>query len=562
MKIKNSRLIKKISAGLLTFALSANIFSIANAKDFSLTIFHTNDSHGTVSHEPYLKTLVDTEKSQNKNVLTVSAGDVFHGQLIASLSKGISIAKIMDCVGYDYIAPGNHDFNYELDGLINIASQSKFKILAANVTDKNSGKLIFDPYEIKDIDGVKVGIFGLATPETLVKTSGIKSMAHLNFEDPVTVSRKIVKQLRDKGCKIIIAITHLGLDKSSEAKNRSDNLAKCVDGIDLIIDGHSHTTLENGLKVGKTLIVQTGEHGKNIGVVNLEMKNNVLSESAHLISMDDNTKILPDESVLKIIDEESGKIAQLTSEKICDLDFDLNGERESVRKSETNLTDLITDAILDKTGADLVIINGGTVRASLKKGEITKADVLKVLPFTNFVATIKAKGSTILKALEHGVSEYPESFGGMAQVSGINFKFDPSQEKGNRVFDVRLTKTNEKLNLNKEYVLASSQFTLDGGDNYNMFSDKKDCKQYETIENLLMDYMSKKDLSAYAKVQNRMQIDKKTVDSAAKENVYAVQKGDNLWTIAKKFCTTWQKLAALNSIKNPNLIYPGQIIKL
>ncbi len=566
MKISTSKFLKKVCSIFLATIMSANIFYVASAKDFSLTIFHTNDSHGTVSHEPYLKTLVDTQKSAGQNVITISAGDIFHGQLIASLSKGSSIVKIMNAVGYDYIAPGNHDFNYELEGLLNLQAQANFKILAANITDKSNGKLIFKPYEIKEIDGVKIGIFGIATPETLVKTSGIVSVSKLNFKDPVEVSKNIVKELKDNGCKIIIAITHLGLDKSSEDKNRSDNLAENVDGIDLIIDGHSHTVLENGLKIGKTLIAQTGEHGKNIGVVNLELKDDLISESAYLINMEENMDIIPDENVLDVIENENEKVDELASQKVCDVDFDLDGERDHVRKNETNLTNLVTDAILNKTGADLVMINGGTIRTSLKKGAITKKDILQVLPFTNFIVTIKVKGSTILKALEHGVGEYPANFGGMAQIAGINFKFDPSQKKGERVFDVYFDKTNEKLDLEKEYVLATNQFMLDGGDGYDMFVDKKDYRQYNSIEEALMNYMTSNDISSYAKVKERKTIANKpnTVleNNSVDNNIYTVQKGDSLWKIAQKFKTTWQKLAKINSIKNPRLIYPGQVLKI
>ncbi len=349
MKSKQKYLFVGAISCLLFLILSVSIIYTTSVKDFSLTILHTNDTHGIVSQEPYLKTLADSKKQNGENVLIISAGDTFHGQLIAQLSKGLTIAKIMNCTGYDYIAPGNHDFNYEVSGLKDIEAQANFKILASNVTNKSDGSNVFTPYDIKIIDGVKIGIFGLATPETLVKTSGRESITKLDFEDPIENAKKIVKQLKQQGCKIIIAITHLGLYDSSDSNYKSDCLAQNVSDIDVIIDGHSHTALQNGLYVKDTLIAQTGEHGKNIGVVNLSIKDEKLEKSAHLISSDEYIKITPGAEILQIIQDENKKIEDLVNEKICTINFDLDGERQNVRTRETNLTDLVTDAILDKT---------------------------------------------------------------------------------------------------------------------------------------------------------------------------------------------------------------------
>lgn len=543
--------------------LSANILYITPGKDFSITILHTNDTHGIVSHEPYLKTLADNKKKAGENVLLMSAGDVFHGQLIASLSKGLSILKIMNEVGCDYLAPGNHDFNFELIRVKELEAQANFKILSANITNKSDGQATFKPYDIKEIDGVKIGIFGLTTPETLVKTSGVKSVSQLNFENPIEAAKKTVAQLKSEGCKIIIAITHLGLCKSTTDLNvPSDNLARNVPDIDLIIDGHSHTVLKNGLKVGNTLIAQAGKHGENIGVVNIELKDDILSESAYLINLSEDKSIAPNQNILKIIQNENKKIEAIASEKIRTIDFDLEGERENVRKNETNLADLITDAMLSETNADLAIINGGTIRASIKSGEVTKEDIFMIMPFENLLTIQKVKGTTILEALEHGVSQYPKCFGGNVHVSGIKFKFDDKQELGQKVFDVYFTKNNEKLNPDKEYILALNEFMVDGGDGYDMFEEKKDYCEYDSMTDVLIKYIQNlDDFKIYEKMQNRIKVQKK-YNTLKNISSYTVQKGDTLYKIALRFKTTWPKLAQINSIKNPDLIYPGNIIKI
>lgn len=544
--------------------LGLNIFG----KEFSLTVLHTNDSHGNVGHEAYLKTLIDTKKQNGENVLTVSAGDIFHGQLIASLSRGMSILKIMNEVGYDFITAGNHDFNYDFAGLKDIESQANFKILVANLVDKKTGENILTPYAIKEFDGVKIGIFGLSTPETMEKTSGRKSLENAEFLSPVETAKKIVNELKSQGCEIVIAITHLGLDESSLEDNRSDYLAKNVSGIDVIIDGHSHTELKNGLKINDTLIAQTGEHGKNIGVIELNLKENnddtYIEKNAYLINIERDAKnhIEENKKVLNIVSDENKKIEKITSQKIGTLSFDLDGERENVRTKETNFFDLLTDAVLEKTDTDLVILNGGLIRNSIAAKELTIGDIYKSLPFENTVITQEITGKEILKVLEYGVSQYPNVFGGNIQVSGIKFKFDVSKEIGARVYDICFINNGDKLDLDKKYKIATTDFTFEGGDGYNMFIKNKTYREYTTPQEMLIDYVkSNKDLSKYKTVQNRIVMCKQ---SDKQKNIfeYRIKKGDTLWKIAIKFDTSIKKLAELNQIKNLDLIYSGDILKV
>lgn len=487
------------------------------AKDFSLTVIHTNDSHGTVSHEPYIKTLAEQKKNNGENVLILSAGDLFHGQLIASLSRGESIVNIFNTVGYDYITAGNHDFNYGLDRLKEIESQGNFKILVSNVVDKATGENIFLPYKIKKINGVKVGIFGLSTPETLAKTSGRKSLEGTEFLPPIETAKKIVKELKSQGCKIIIAITHLGLDDATLYENRSDSLAENVPEIDLIIDGHSHTELKNGLEVNNTLIAQTGEHGNNIGVVELKLKKRGkkyvgLEKNAYLIKMSEQQDILPDENVLNMIEEENKKIEEFTSEKIGEIGFELDGKREHVRTIETNFFDLLTDAISEETKSDLVILNGGMIRNSIQAGKITVGDIYKSLLFENTIITQNISGGEILKALEYGVSQYPNVFGGNLQVGGIKFKFDANKRAGERIYDIYFLDSGEKFDLDKEYNLATTKFTFEGGDGYDMFTKNESYTEYNSPQEMLIEYIKNNDLEKYREVQDRIVVQEQKND--------------------------------------------------
>ncbi|HOE57878.1 MAG TPA: metallophosphatase, partial [Bacillota bacterium] len=273
------------------------------AAGVSLTIVHTNDTHSRVLATKdeigfaKIAAKVRELRDSGENVLVLDAGDTFHGQTISTLVQGESVAKVMDTIRYDAMVPGNHDFNYGQERLAELDKLTDFPIISANVL-KADGTPLFTPYIIKEFNGVKVGIFGLSTPETAYKTNP-NNLKGLTFDDPVIAAEKILKELEGK-TDIVIALSHLGLDEGSI--HTSKLVAERVKGIDLIIDGHSHTVLNEGLKVGDTLIVQTGEYGKNFGVVNMVYKDsNVSTVKAKLISRADAEQIVEDADILKAV---------------------------------------------------------------------------------------------------------------------------------------------------------------------------------------------------------------------------------------------------------------------
>lgn len=275
---------RKVTGIILSLALALSIIfvpfvesgeNVAFAEGIEsrtkITIVHTNDTHSRIKEGvgfSRIATKVKELKEENPNLLLVDAGDTLHGLPIATISKGKSIVEVMNAVGYDAMVPGNHDFNYGQNRLLELDNMASFPFIASNVAREN-GKIDFEQYVIKEFDEVKVGIFGLATPETRYK-SNPKNTEGINFEDPVAVSRKMVKQLKAEGADVIIALSHLGMDEESEIK--SSDVASQVEGIDIIVDGHSHTTLNSGSLVGDTLIVQTGEHTNNLGIANIQVE--------------------------------------------------------------------------------------------------------------------------------------------------------------------------------------------------------------------------------------------------------------------------------------------------
>jgi 5'-nucleotidase len=278
----------------------------AAEEEVLISIVHTNDTHARVEAGSYdgmgldkVATIVNNVKAANPNTLVLDAGDALHGQTIATLVEGESIIKIFNEIGYDAMTAGNHDFNYGKERLLELADMANFPILGANVYKANYENFLPE-YVIKEVGGVKVGIFGLATPETKFK-SHPKNTEGLEFFDSVIIGKLMVAKLQDKA-DVIVALSHLGLDQSST--ERSDLIAEYVDGIDLIVDGHSHTVLEEGMMVGDTMIVQAGEYDKNVGRVDILVKNGkVSSMTAKLITKEEGEALEADPGVVAIVEE-------------------------------------------------------------------------------------------------------------------------------------------------------------------------------------------------------------------------------------------------------------------
>lgn len=538
----------------------------------TITILHTNDSHGRAIEADFdgmgfakLSTLVKEYEAKNSNTLLLDAGDTFHGTNFATLVQGESIAKVMNEVGYDGMAAGNHDFNYGYERLLELEQMITFPLVSANVV-KEDGSLLLDPYFIKEVDGVKLGIFGLSTPETHYKTHP-KNVEGLTFTDPVAAAQKMVAELQGLEVDVIIAVTHLGIDESST--DTSIKVAEGAPGIDLIVDGHSHTTLVEGLEgANDTLIVSAGEYTKNLGVVELTFEEDKLvGKSASLITKEQAATITPDPAVEAVIKEISASQEVVLEEVIGKTAVKLDGERELVRAGETNLGNLITDAMLHVSGADVALTNGGGIRASIEIGDITKGDVITVLPFGNYIVTKEVTGAELKAALENGAKSYPATLGAFGHVGGMSYKIDESKAAGERVHSVMVK--GQPLDMNKTYVLATNDFMAAGGDEYTMFSDNAIVNEFPALDEAVIDYIQHMG-EVNVKAEGRITVEAVAVQAPVAKPVpapspsgtedYVVQAGDTLWAIARKYKLTWEKLQEVNKLTNPNLIFPGQRI--
>ncbi|MBN2899430.1 MAG: 5'-nucleotidase C-terminal domain-containing protein [Clostridia bacterium] len=545
---------KKILSLILVLAVVFSFGSFAAETGTSITIVHTNDAHAKVEEGAYdgmgyakIAEEVNALRAEKDNVLLLEAGDVFHGTTFATLEEGTSIVKLMNAMKYDVMVAGNHDFNYGQEHLLELADMATFPILGANVV-KADGTTLLPEYVIKDVDGVKVAIFGICSPETVYKTHP-DNVKGLTFEDPIATAKAMVKELDGKA-DIIIALTHIGLDEETAVK--SSDIANAVPEIDVIIDGHSHSVLNDGMMVNGVLIAQTGEYTKNLGIVDLNVVNGkVTTKTASLYEKAATAEKTGDTAITALINEIKADQEKITSVIVSSTKTVLDGERGQVRAGETNLGDLIADAILHETGADVALTNGGGIRASIQVGDITKGDVITVLPFGNYIVTKEISGADIKAALEVGVASYPGTSGGFPQVGGIEFTFDANLPAGSRV--VSITHNGQPLDMNKKYTFATNNFTAAGGDDYTMLADDSITGEYAALDEALIEYLNVTDTSKLPALSRINAIE-------IKVNEYTVKSGDVLWKIAKSFNTTWEDLAETNALANPNLIMPGQVL--
>src|SRR6056297_966049 len=545
--IKNDLMKKVLILVLALVFISSGVM----AQDLEFSILHTNDTHGRVEEGDYagmgfakVSTLVNNYREDGE-VLLLDAGDTFHGQNIVNLSEGESIVRILNHMGYDALTVGNHDFNYGQDRLKELNEMTDFPILGANLEPQ-----LVDDYVIKEIDGFRSGIFGLATPETAYKAHP-KLVEGLEFMDPVEVSKKMVEELQGK-TDMIIALSHLGMSEGSDYT--SIDVAEEVEGIDLIVDGHSHHALEEGRMVNDVLIVQAGEYDKNVGIVEINVSDNEITEmTASLFTKENSQDLEKDPEVVKLVEEIKAENEEITSEVIGRTAVELNGERQYVRTGETNLGSLLGDAMLDAVDADVAITNGGGIRASIDKGEITRGEIVTVLPFGNIVEVKEIKGSTLLEAVEHGLSKYPAHEGLFPQVAGMSFVFAKDRPAGERVLEIEVN--GKPLDHDKMYKVATNDFMAAGGDGYTMLKDAETTLLAGGLEEVLMQYISAKGTVSPEKKGRIIGVEVKNDNY-----VYEVKKGDMLREIASYFDVSLSTLIQANNIENPNLIYVGQEI--
>lgn len=453
-------------------------------------ILHTNDVHGAIEGYAYITALKADYEAKGAEVILVDAGDYSQGEVYVSDTKGLDAVEMMNVTGYDVVTLGNHEFDYGYAQLKENMTKADFKILCANVYGED-GTPIFDAnYTYTTKSGVKIGFFGMETPEAQTKANPAL-IKGLKFDtDLKAVAEKQLEALKDDD--VVIALSHLGVDDSSKPYTSYD-LYNAAKGIDFIIDGHSHSVMIKG-KNGEP-IQSTGTKFANIGVIVIDdASKKIESNSLYEIKEDtakDAAVAAAAQKIIDRIDKEYGAV--FAKSKV-----ELNGAKapNGNRDGETNNGDLITDAMLwkvmqNKEGLTVnedhvvAITNGGGIRAAIKVGDVTKKDIKTVLPFGNTIEVIYVTGTELLEALEASTFCVPESIGGFPQVSGISYTistgavYDANAETypastyygPKSINRVTINSINGKeFKANDTYAVVTNNFCAEGGDTYYAFA--------------------------------------------------------------------------------------------
>ncbi|OXT15091.1 hypothetical protein B9K06_23070 [Bacillus sp. OG2] len=494
-------------ATFATFLYRAILNSIED-DNFVLSLMHTNDVHSRMETAPKRVTAIKEIRAENPDALLLDAGDELTGTLYFNEFKGQAELEFMNYMGYDAMTFGNHEFDLgsSAEGhkaLADFVKNAKFPFVSSNVdfskdalfngvfhgdtiTEEPKDGNIYNGI-VKEINGEKVGIFGLTTAET----ESISSPENITFENYKTEAEKAVEAFEKQGINKIIAITHIGYDDNAAVDNDLE-LAKYVDGIDIIVGGHSHTKLseptvveadENGKDKEATLIVQASQYGDYLGTLDVEFDEEgaVLGYAGELIDI---TKKADDAKAVEMLKKYADKVKEIekvetggTAVKALPNPRQGEGSTVSVRSNETELGNLITDAMLDKAKefnpeTVIAVQNGGGIRAAIDEGPITMGEVLTTLSFGNTLATMKLSGAEILSTLENSVKDAPKEFGGFLQVSGMKFTYDSSKPAGERVVSVEVEEKDGEftpLDENKMYTIATNAYTAKGSEGYEAF---------------------------------------------------------------------------------------------
>lgn len=618
---------KKFLSLLMAVVMSLTLVTVASAEEpakpvispkpesETIVLLHTNDVHGAVEEYAKVAALKEKYEKEGNYVLLMDAGDFIQGDPTVNTTKGAAAVELMNLCGYDVAALGNHEFDYGYENLKKLNNEAKFPVLGANVL--YGGKAAFGDHVVfTSPAGTKIGVFGLDTPETATKAhpgkiKGVTFLGQEKAEAMFDCAQKQVDALKAEKCDLVICLAHLGTDQESMG-HRSIDLLNHVNGIDVLIDGHSHSTLEEvkaaiggTIKVKDTYLTSTGTKLENIGKVTIVDGKVTEVTSIATKGLD----ITPNEAVDTRAKEIRKGIDDAYGTVFAKSEIDLNGVKANVRTGETNMGNLITDAMLwgaEKNGvkADAAVTNGGGIRASINKGNITKKDVNTVLPFGNELSIVKVTGAELLEALEASTFCTPEAIGGFPHVAGIQFTLDTTKAYNagenypgstyakpasiNRV--TIQTVGGKPFNLTDTYSIVTNDFLAEGGDTYYVFkAATSNINLGIPLDEVVMDYITtqlkgvvtEKD---YGSTEGRITVVSKPVEPekpaepekpvepqkpaepekpAVEEGIYVVKSGDSLWKIASVTYgsgSSWKVIYEANkaTVQDPARIYVGQ----
>lgn len=531
---------KKLCKRIITFSLvlcmALSVFTgvVYAADTDTVVILYENDVHCAVEGYSKLAAMKNELSETYTNVGVVSVGDFVQGGTLGAVSKGEYIVNLMNKVGYDAIALGNHEFDYQLPRLNELNAMSNTKFISCNFQKIGEDKTYFEPYTIVSYGNVDVAYIAITTPETINSSSPAQFkndkgelIYTFNESKLYDIVQTNINAAETAGADYVIALSHIGYDESGNLADITDVIEN-TDGFDVVLDAHSHSVIEEKVIKDKSgddvLLTSTGTKFEYIG--KLTIKNGAFD--TELVEVESYTKTDP--VVDAYITEINENYAQLGNRKIGEskvefITHDKDGNR-LVRNAETNLGNFCSDALRVMTGADMSFVNGGGLRAPMEAGEVTFNDIFSVFPFNNQIVTAEISGQILIDFLEMAVMNYPEEDGSFPHMSGVTFSVNKSiptsvkvdangffekVDGAYRVYNVKvLDKTSgeyKALDPNGKYVLAGfNYFLLDFGGGMTMFKDAKilDAEgtlDVELLENYIVEHLGGVIGEEYAEVK-------------------------------------------------------------
>ena len=536
-----------------------NLISEGELSD-DIIIIHTNDVHCAVDENIGYDGLMLYKKElekKYKNVITVDVGDHIQGGTLGTLSKGLDIIDLMNEIKYDVAILGNHEFDYGLEQLEICSKKLNCGYISSNYCYRKNKTSIYEPYKIIEKDDKKIAFIGVTTPQTLSKsylhnivdenkTMVFDFLTEREGQELYETIQGYINEVREKGANYVIILAHLGNEGDALEKYTSNGLLSHINGVDAILDGHSHRnySVTSKDKDGKDVyVVQTGTKLNYIGAIKISTDGSITSklisevpepedkEEAMKITRGDKERWV-DAYMRNVIEEKIESHSEQLNEVIGYTDFDLiinmdksaDSKKQISRSEESTLCDLVADSIRDIGKGDICMVNAGTIRTDLFKGNITYKNILDVLPFSTDIVIKKVLGQDILDALEYGMRCLPEKTSTFPQVSGINFKVNIGINSSvevdefemfvrvageRRVYDVYVG--NEKLDLKKNYTLSFDKYISDGGDGFSMFTKYEEISVTSKVDNeafriYIKDVLNGKIPDIYKQKQGRINI--------------------------------------------------------
>ncbi|MDR0867651.1 MAG: 5'-nucleotidase C-terminal domain-containing protein [Planctomycetota bacterium] len=486
---------------LFALALFLGGTSAVFTADADLVIYHTNDVHGYAFHETggdgvptrwgydYYKGAVNADATPAKMLL--DAGDIIQGQAFAAAGDGAYVARLVALCGYDALAAGNHEFDYGWRRLVELRDRERLNFIAANIKFAG-GRLLFPPYFVRDFGAFKVGVFGLTTPATVNNTAP-RHVAELSFGDAaaiVQIATAAVKHLREvENVAVVMALTHLGSESYCEPSSLT--IAREVPGIDVIIDGHSHSA--GGVKINHTLVVSAGAYGVYLGKVAGRRTAAGWEWSAKLLPAAVSTTITPDPQLTAASVEAQAQLAAAMNEVVAQIPVDLDGSRDATRRGNSAFGRVVGAAMLATSGAEIALFNGGGLRSSLKKGDLTRGALTTAMPYQNRIVVVEITGATLTEALNHGLGlpgsgAFPQFYGMTVTAKKVERKMPDGAPLVGALTVETVVVNGKPLDPLATYRVAINDFMAAGGDGYALF---KDCAGIDggPVDAALIDYL-------------------------------------------------------------------------